>query len=113
VPTEARLLETLSAEGKLRDVHQILAQYLLAREPNPHTGQHQLGIFDRAPALAINNNHPVVVAYLFFMRVGKPSDYIYNALRLKSMNMFQVFLDYGWDINQPVHQMSTPILGWV
>lgn len=110
-PVELTLLKTLCAEGRLRDVHQVVTQYLLANEPNPLTGQPDLKIFRQALAQAILHNHPVVVSYLFFMRVAKPSEVIHSARGAKSIGIFEVFLEYGWDINQPLAEMSPPMLG--
>lgn len=110
-PTETELLPVLSAAGKLRDVHQILVQYLLAHEPDPVTGKLDLTMFTRSICQAIASKQPAVVSYLFFMRVGKPSDYIFHACQARSTSIFEIFLQHGWDINQPVAQMDTPVLG--
>lgn len=110
-PTEAELLSVFSAAGKLRDVHQVLVQYLLAHEPDPVTGELDLTVFTRSICQAIASEQPAVVSYLFFMRVGKPSDYIFNACRVRSTSIFEVFLQHGWDINQPVDQKDAPVLG--
>lgn len=110
-PTEAQLLEVLSAEGKLQDVHQILAQYLLAHKPDRTTGRLDLNMFQGSISEAIKHQQLVIISYLFNMRVGKPSEYILNALEARSSSIFEIFLHYGWDINQPVAQMTPPVLG--
>jgi hypothetical protein len=112
-PTESELLAVLSAAGKLRDVHQILAQYILAHEPDPVTGQLDLSMFTKSVCQAIASNRPAIVSYLFFMRVGRPSDYVFHALKARSTSIFEIFLQHGWDINQPVAQMEAPVLGYV
>jgi hypothetical protein len=60
---------------------------------------------------AVNYDHATILSYLFFMRVGEPSAYLYCAPRAKSCSIFQVFLDYGWDINQPLERTKPPALG--
>lgn len=110
-PTETEVSTTLSAEGNLREVHQIIAQYILAHEPDPVTGDLDLSMFRRSLGEAIVCNQPAVVSYLFRMRVGEPSEYVYHALLARSISVFEVFLRYGWDINQPVWQTEPPMLG--
>lgn len=110
-PAEVRLLKLASAEGRLKDVHQILSQYLLTQTPDTATGRLKLNLFHESITESIATNQPAVLSYLFFMRVGVPSLYIRSALRARSPTVFQVFLDYGWDINEPVERTMAPALG--
>lgn len=110
-PSEAGSLKCASAAGSLQDVHQILAQYILTQTPDSRTGRLSLSLFYRAVTEAIINNHAPILSYLFFMRVGEPSKYLYCALRAESCSIFQVFLNYGWDINQPIERTKAPALG--
>jgi hypothetical protein len=68
-------------------------------------------MFQGSISEAIEHQQPVIVSYLFNMRVGKPAEYIFSALKARSTSIFEVFLYYGWDINQPVTQMTPPALG--
>jgi hypothetical protein len=112
-PAPAVVLEAACAAGRLQEVHQILLQYLLepGHGPHPITGQLNLGIFGSALAEAITHEQPHVVSYLFNMRVGRPSEFISSACQASSASIFQVFLHYGWDINQPVGRLDPPALG--
>lgn len=110
-PSETKVLEAASAAGRLDEVHQILAQYLIEHGPDPETGKLDLGMFCASIYHAIINNHPTIVSYLFYWRIGTPSTYLPSALQVRSTVIFQIFLDYGWDINQPYDRISPPSLG--
>jgi hypothetical protein len=99
--------------GRLQEVHQILFQYLLepGHGPHPVTGQFDLNIFGTSLAEAIIHKQPHIVSYLFNMRVGRPSEFVTTACQASSAGIFQVFLHYGWDINQPVGRLDPPALG--
>ncbi|KAG9228138.1 ankyrin repeat-containing domain protein, partial [Amylocarpus encephaloides] len=62
---------------------------------------------------AVLYQHPSVVSYLFFMRVGEPVLYVKTALKVRSSAIFQVFLDYGWNINEPLERTMPPALSYI
>lgn len=110
-PVEVGLLKLATVAGCLQDVHQILSQYIITQTPDPTTGRLRLCLFCGSITEAIARNHTAILSYLFFMRVGEPKWYINDAIKAKSAPVFQVFLDYGWDINKPLQRAMAPALG--
>lgn len=108
---EVELLKLATTAGCLQDVHQILSQYILTQSPDSTTGKLDLHLFCGSIREAIAKNHTTILSYLFFMRIGEPSLYIGYALEARSATVFQVFLDYGWDINKPLERAMAPALG--
>lgn len=111
-PIEVELLRKASSQGRLQDVHQILSQYLLTQVPDSTTGRLRLGILCDSILEAIAHNHLHILSYLFFMRVGEPFFYLKHAIDTRSHAVFEVFLQYGWDINKPVERTMAPALGY-
>ena len=107
---EIKLLKLASTEGRLQDIHQNLSQYLLTQSPDI-SGKLRLSIFYESIVEAILHQYPSVLSYLFFMRVGKPRFYTKTAIEIRSPAIFQVFLEYGWDINEPLERTMPPPLG--
>lgn len=110
---QGRLFKYTTA-GNLQDVHTTLCQYMSTQTPDPQTGRLDLRLFSEHIATAIENKHPAVLSYLFSMRVGESSSFVNYALMFQSpAAIFQVFLDYGWDINELRVRSHVPVLGWV
>ncbi|TAQ86990.1 hypothetical protein B7494_g4695 [Chlorociboria aeruginascens] len=112
-PAEVILLKLASSAGSLQDVHQILSQFIVTQAPNPTTGELWLYQFSESITEAIINNDPIILSYLFFMHVGIPHFYLSSAIEARSSAIFQVFLDYGWQINKPLQRTMPPALGYV
>jgi hypothetical protein len=110
---EIKILKLASTEGRLQDIHQILSQYLLTQAPDSITGKLRLSIFYESIVEAILHQYPSILSYLFFMRVGEPAFFIKTAIEVRSPAIFQVFLDYGWDINEPLERTMPPALGYI
>lgn len=110
-PVEVGLLKLASRSGCLRDVHQILSQYILTQAPDPTTGRLWLYLFGESITEAIAHHHTIILSYLFFKRVGEPSLHVRSAIDARSSAIFQVFLDYGWNINEPLERTMPPALG--
>jgi len=106
----AILLEHARA-GRLQNAHATICQYMSTQTPDPITGRLELRLFYESIKAAIANRHTAVVSYLFFMRIGEPSLYVYEALEARSTAIFQVFLNHGWDINKPLGRNKAPPLG--
>jgi hypothetical protein len=111
IPVEVGLLKLATAAGSLQDVHQILSQYILAQSPDPTTGQIKLTLFHSSIVEAITKNYSTILSYLFYMRVGEPYSSIYLALQGRSSAIFEVFLNHGWNINEPIQRTQPPALG--
>lgn len=111
VPVEVELLRLATAAGSLQDVHQILSQYILTQSPDRTTGQLKLALFHTSIVEAIAKNYSIILSYLFYMRVGEPSSSMYLALQVRSSTIFEIFLNYGWNINEPIQRTQPPALG--
>ena len=108
---EVGLLKLATATGSLEDVHQILSRYISTQTPDPTTGRLWLSLFGESIREAITRDHSFILSYLFFMRVGVPVAYVPHAITTRSSTIFQVFLDYGWNINEPIERTIAPALG--
>jgi len=108
---EVGLLKLATASGSLEDVHQILSQYISTQTPDLKTGRLWLSIFGESIREAIAKDHSVILSYLFFMRVGAPTTFVHYAITTRSSTIFQVFLDYGWNIDEPIERAMAPALG--
>lgn len=97
--------------GSLRDAHETLCWYMSTQTPDPVTGEFELYHLQESIRAAIANNQPPLLSYLFFMRIGEPSFFVEDALRVRSPAVFQVFLRCGWDINKPRGRHLAPALG--
>jgi len=105
---EIGLLKLASTEGRLQDVQQILLQYILSRADESSLG---LNKFYESVLEAILHRHPSILSCLFSLRVGEPRLYVKTALQARSSAIFHVFLEYGWDINEPLERTMPPALG--
>lgn len=99
--------------GRLQDAHQMLCQYIMTLTLDSTTGRPELGLFNESVKAAIANRHAPLVSYLFFFGIGKPSLCIEDALKARSTAIFEVFLEYRWDINKPLGRNKAPPLRWV
>jgi hypothetical protein len=108
---DVKILKLASTKGRLQNVHQIFSQYLLTQVPDNTTGKLRLNIFYESIIEAILHEYPSVLSYLFFMRIGEPAFYAKTVIEVRSPAIFQVFLDYGWDINKPLERTMPPALG--
>jgi hypothetical protein len=97
--------------GSLREAHETLCWYMSTQTPDLVTGELELYHLQESIRAAIANNQPSLLSYLFFMRIGEPSFFVEDALQVRSPEVFQVFLHYGWDINQPRGRHLAPALG--
>lgn len=108
---EIGLLKLASAEGRLQDVQQILSQYMLSRADVSSVGTLRLNVFYESIVEAILHRHPSILSYLFSLHVGEPRLYVTTAIQARSSAIFHVFLEYGWDINEPLERTMPPALG--
>ncbi|ELR02004.1 hypothetical protein VC83_01471 [Pseudogymnoascus destructans] len=99
--------------GSLRDARETLCWYMSTQTPDPVTGEFELYHLQESIRAAIANNQPPLLSYLFFMRIGEPSFFVEDALRVRSTAVFRVLLYYGWDINKPRGRHLAPALGYV
>lgn len=60
---------------------------------------------------AIKQNNTQFIREL--LGCGLPMDPVYalEAIKIKRKEILESFLEYGWDINQPISELKPPILG--
>lgn len=108
-PPDIEQLRVASACGDLAAV-QIILSRSLARRPSEQIEKHRFVV---ALAAAVTNNHCLIAAYLLYHGVPLNIGLFVCATKLKSYPMLQLFLDCGWDINEPIDRVSPPPLMYV
>jgi len=109
-PKEVETLKSACTFGQVNEVHGILSYYLMKHPVNPYTGRPNVSIFRSSLQTAVKLDRPVIVSYLLFNRIGEDCLPVYEAVQSASLAVFQVFLDYGWNINEPRGKLHPPAL---
>lgn len=102
-------LRVASACGDLAAVQIILSRSLASRPSEQIEKRH----FVVALAAAVTNNHGLIAAHLLYHGVPLNIGLFVCATKMKSYPMLQLFLDCGWDINEPIDRVSPPPLMYV
>lgn len=105
-PPDIEQLRVASACGDLAAVQMILSRSL-ARRPSEQIERRRFVV---ALAAAVTNNHVLITAHLLYHGVPLNIGLFVCATKMKSYPMLQLFLDYGWDINEPIDRASPPPL---
>lgn len=105
-PPDIEQLRVASACGDLPAV-QIILSRSLARRPSEQIEKRRLVV---ALAAAVTNNHGLIAAHLLYHGVPLNIGLFVCATKLKSYPMLQLFLDCGWDINEPIDRTTPPPL---
>ena len=105
-PVEIEQLKTASAAGDLAVVESIFSS-LLTRPPAEQIKKHRL--IDSL-WLALANHHLPVVSFLLSQGVPMNVYHFIYAVEKKLYHFLQLFLDYGWDINEPINLATPPPL---
>lgn len=60
---------------------------------------------------ALQLDHPEFVSEL--LRLGHPmhKDYALEAIKHKSRDILNIFLENGWNVNEPMSELKPPVLG--
>lgn len=105
-PPEIGQLIIASATGDLAAAQAIFSQW----RAKPITDRIEKRRFVVALAAAVNNQHVPVISYLLAQGVPLNIGMFVCATKLKSIAMLQLFLDHGWDINEPIDRITPPPL---
>jgi hypothetical protein len=62
---------------------------------------------------AVDEKKPQVVSYVLALGLKLERLAIERALDVKSVDIFQAFIDNGWDINAPLGELESPPLAYV
>lgn len=108
-PPDIEQLKVASACGDLAAVQIILSRSLARRTSE----QIEKRRFVVALAAAVTNNHVLIAAHLLYHGVPLNIGLFVCATKMKSYPMLQLFLDCGWDINEPIDRVSPPPLMYV
>ncbi|KAH0551572.1 hypothetical protein GP486_007210 [Trichoglossum hirsutum] len=94
-------LRTASASGDLATVKEVFAQ-------RQTSDKREINFFRGALYDAIENSRYEVASYLLSAGVPLNMSVVVLATQSKSYTALQLFLDYNWDINEPVLRMDRP-----
>ncbi len=112
-PPELSQLELACTSGKLHTVHTIFSQWLAKQNPDPEKGCIDKNCFGPALNAAVINDHPLIAGYLLSQGLRVNIHLVQIAIYMKSCKMLQIFLDYGWNINEPIERVTPPALMYV
>lgn len=108
--TPSKILERTSEfciNGSIEKFQEVFDSRLSG--PEPH--EYDIRDFYKVMIQAIRLDDTQFINELF--RRGLPMDQLYalEAVKAKAKRALQVFLDHGWDINQPMSELKPPVLG--
>lgn len=108
--TPSEILERTSGlciNGSIGKFQEVLDSQLSGPEP------HEFDIHDFYTVMiqAIRRDDTQFINEL--LRRGLPMDQLYalEAVKAKAKRALQIFLDHGWNINQPMSELKPPVLG--
>jgi hypothetical protein len=104
-PVIGQLTEA-SASGNFFKIQAILSQFLAQPAPKDFELDHLV----IALARAVKNNHVKVTSYLLSQGIPLKVGLFRHATQVKSYEMLQLFLDHGWNINEPLSYDKPPPL---
>lgn len=102
-------IRVASACGDLAAV-QIILSRSLAKQTSEQIDKRRFVV---ALAAAVTNNHVLIAAHLLYNGVPLNIGLFICATKMKSYPMLQLFLDCGWNINEPIDRASPPPLMYV
>ncbi len=116
--TDESIAETLTAcidSGDVPTIRQILEQWPLQPNSNSVSGNNEqrLWPFKLVLSKAIEKANIQLVAYVLDLGLKVEMYAVMGALDIMSIEVFQAFIDHGWNINQPLWQSIPPALAYV
>ena len=112
----AQVLETAARTGDLATITRILSQWPVqpGSKPAPPQGCPGLWPFNLVIYTAIEKQHSQIVSYVLGLGLKMERLAIEMALEGDpSSDIFQAFIDNGWDINAPLGEVEPPTLAYV
>ena len=105
-PKEVAPLVEATISGDLHRVREILKSYLTSRSLE----NYNLNKLWPVLFTALEHDRPVVVSHLLGLGLRLTYSYVDRAIKTKSTAIFDVFLQHGWNINEPLTRMRPPAL---
>ncbi len=111
----AQILAAAAGTGDLATVREILTQWPLqpGSRPAPAPYSPDLWPFGLVYYTAIEKNEPQIVSYVLGLGLKLERLAVERALDVESLDIFQAFIDNGWDINAPLGEIEPPPLACV
>jgi hypothetical protein len=105
-------MNTAVTQKTLTLLNELIDEYLCIPSGGPDGAPgYPMGGLEPVFLHAISENRPSIVALLMSRGVHLCDKNLYNACAWDtSPEIFQVFLDYGWDINKPMNWARAPPL---
>lgn len=108
----AQTLSTAIGDGNLAAVSHILATWPSQPRAGSDSGDYiaDLWPFKAVLSGAVQNGNTHLASYVLDRGLKIELYAVMYALDIKTVDMFQVLLDHGWDINMPLGETSPPCL---
>lgn len=103
-PEEVVQLEAASASGDIKAVEAVFQSQWLEKA---QVDRIHIDRFASSLVMAMTYNHVSVASYLLSVGVSMNISHFTLAMEMKSYAFLQLFLDHGWDINEPI-SWATP-----
>ena len=111
----AEILTAAAGTGDLATVSTILSRWSLQPSSEPASAPDDPGLWPFPLVLyqAIEENQAQIVSYVLGLGLKLQRLAIERALDVGSIDVFQAFIDNGWDINAPLGELEPPPLAYV
>ena len=111
-PIQVQLCHEAAAMGDLEGVKDQVRQ-LLHSPDVPSVGEkpHPAWLYESLSE-AIRQNNVEIVRYLLDENVANGDLPVETAVRWQAFEILELFLRYGWDVNQPMGRNEPPVLGY-
>ncbi|KAI4117143.1 MAG: hypothetical protein LQ338_007602 [Usnochroma carphineum] len=111
----AQILSTAVDGGDLATIRQVLETWPSQPSSGIDSGDYvpELWPFKAVLSGAIEKGNPEIVSDVLDRGLKIELYAVMLALDLQSMEVFQVFIDHGWDINMPLGETTPPCLAYV
>ena len=107
----AKTLSTAIENGDLATVRQVLMTWPC--QPSAAFHSQELWPFKAVLSGAIESGNTELASYVLGRGLKIELYATIRALELGSVDMFQVLVDHGWDINMPLSEAQPPFLAYV
>ena len=108
----AQILTAAAGTGDLTTVSEILSHWPLQPGSETVPAMHNIGLWPFPLVLyrAIEENQAQIVSYVLGLGLKLERLAIERALDVGSIDVFQAFIDNGWEINAPLGELEPPAL---
>jgi hypothetical protein len=107
---EVELCRQAACRGDVEEVKKQVRQLLHERRPSSEQEHPHPTWLYQSLAVAITNRNVELVRYLLDEDVANGNLPFESAVRAQAFEVLELFLQYGWDINQPLARNEPPAL---